>query len=333
MIAWDRWVRTGSRTAVVVAVVAAAMAATVPARAQTAPAPAAAPYEYVIGVGDVLQISVWGHTDLDRSVEVDLQGNILLPPIGDVKAAGATTRQLGDRISDRLSTYLRQGGATVNVVVKDFVSQSVFVSGAVGKPGRYGGPTPPPLYDVLNMAGGAQTNGDLSRVTIIRHGGPAPHQVTVDVSAALRNGTESQLPELHAGDMVVVPTAISLVGGAGNGQGVGVLGEVGQPGLYPVGPDEDLWVALALAGGPRGSSDLTSIRVLTTETSGPTVVKVNLQETLDHGNVRPYMIKPGDIIFVDTRGASTWSKVLTLLRTTRDVANLVAVVRVLQNNP
>ena len=157
--------------------------------------------------------------------------------------------------------------------------------------------------------------------------------MTVDVGTAMREGTEAALPALQPGDVIVVPTAISLVGGAGNGQGVGMLGEVGAPGLYPVAPDEDLWVALALAGGPRSTSNLSAIRVLTKEESVPTVVTVNLLETLQRGNRRPYMIKPGDIIFVEAKGSSVWSKFLTLLGTTRDVASIVAVIRVLENNP
>ena len=294
---------------------------------------AAAPAEYVIGNGDLLQVAVWGHPEIDRALEVDTQGNVLLPPVGEIKAAGLTTRQLSDRIADRLSTYLRQGSATVTVTVREYVSQSVFVSGAVVRPGRYGAPVPPALYDVINLAGGALSNGDLSRVTINRRQGPGPRQVTVDVAAALRDGTEAQLPQLRPGDTIVIPTSISLVGGTGNGQGVGVLGDVGAPGLYPVGPGEDLWVALALAGGPHPSSNLANIRVLTNEQSGATVVTVNLEETLLRGNKQPYMIKPGDIIFVEQKGASAWGKVLQLLGVTRDVANLVAIVRVLQNNP
>lgn len=309
-----------------------ALLTSLPGLAQ-AQAPAVTPVEYIIGNGDQLQVAVWGHSEMDRALEVDTQGNVLLPPVGEIKASGLTTRQLSDRIADRLSTYLRQGSATVTVTVRDYVSQSVFVSGAVARPGRYGAPTPPSLYDVINMAGGALANGDLSRVTINRRTGPGARQVIVDVAAAMRDGTESQLPQLRPGDTVVLPTSISLVGGTGNGQGVGVLGDVGQPGLYPVGPGEDLWVALALAGGPHTSSNLATIRVLTNEQSGPTVVTVNLEETLQRGNKRPYMIKPGDIIFVDQKGASLWGRVLQLLATTRDVASLVAVVKVLQNNP
>ena len=133
--------------------------------------------------------------------------------------------------------------------------------------------------------------------------------------------------------MVVVPTAVSLVGGIGNEQGVGVLGQVNRPGLYPVGPNEDLWVALALAGGPTTVAKLSTIRVLTKDQSAQTAVTVNLQETLQRGNKQPYMIQPGDIVFVDSKGPSFWGVFSQLLNTSRDVANLVAIVHILQKNP
>ena len=295
-------------------------------------APVRTPADYVIGIGDVLQISVFAKPELDRTVEVDAQGNIAVPPVGDIKANGLTARQLADRVTDRLSTYLR-GAATVSITVKEFVSQSVYVQGSVVRTGRYGAAVLPSLVDVINLAGGALANGDLSRVLITHRGGAPPFQITVDVASALREGSEARLPPLRAGDIVTVPASVSLVGGAGSGQGVGMLGEVGSPGLYPVAPDEDLWAALALAGGPRSSSNLSSIRVLTREEHGATVVTVNLLETLQRGNQRPYMIKPGDIVFVEAKGSSAWSKFLGVLATTRDVANIVAVVRVLQKNP
>src|SRR5262249_18823547 len=146
----------------------------------------AAPLDYVIGIGDVLQVSVWAHPELDRSVIVNPLGNITLPPIGEVKAAGSKPQQLADRLGERLTAYLRSGTPTATITVTAFVSQSVYISGAVSRPGRYGAPTPPPILDVLNMAGGAATNADLSRVQIFRRGGTGPHQMVVDVDTAMR---------------------------------------------------------------------------------------------------------------------------------------------------
>ncbi len=331
MMRWSHVSRRVARGSAVLLCLALALPLATP---KVARAQAAAPTgEYVIGIEDVLQVSVWAHPELERTVNVGPQGTIIFPPIGEIKATGLTARQLSDRIADRLSTYLRQGVSTVTVIVRDHLSQSVYVTGNVSRPGRYGAETPLSIFSAINEAGGAQTNGDLSRVTIIRRAGTGPHQFTVDVAKALREGTTASLPALMAGDMVIVPASVSLVGGAGNEEAVGVLGEVNRPGLYPVSTNEDLWVALALAGGPTGRGNLSNVRVLTRDQSAQTAVSVNLLETLQRGNKAPFIVHPGDIVFVDTKGISFWQGFTELLGVTRDAANLVAVVRVLQNNP
>jgi protein involved in polysaccharide export with SLBB domain len=53
------------------------------------------------------------------------------------------------------------------------MSQSVFVSGAVARPGRYGFERIPGLIDALSQAGGALSRADLSRVQMVRRMGTA----------------------------------------------------------------------------------------------------------------------------------------------------------------
>ena len=198
----DRWLRPRAITRGCMALALLVLALPLPGIAwcqTTVASPAVGASDYTIGIEDVLQISVWAHPELERTVTVDARGNISIPPVGELKAVGMTPGKLADRISDRLSTYLRQGATTVTVVVRDYISQSVYVSGAVARPGRYGAATAPALFDALNLAGGALPSGDLSRVTIIRRGGAGPHQLTVDVASAMRDGTEAQLPSLRAG--------------------------------------------------------------------------------------------------------------------------------------
>ena len=89
--------------------------------------------EYVLGVEDVVSISVYLHPELERTTVVDADGNITVPPVGLIKAAGFSTKQLGDKISDRLATYLRQT-TSVTVTVSQYFSRSVYVQGAVASP-------------------------------------------------------------------------------------------------------------------------------------------------------------------------------------------------------
>ena len=284
--------------------------------------------EYVLGTDDVLAISVWMHPELERTVTVDARGNIVLPPIGEVKAAGLTAKQLADRISDRVSSYLRQT-TTVTVSVTQFLSHSVYVSGAVARPGRYGFDQIPGLLDVLSQAGGALPTADLSRVQVLRREGATLRGLPADLTTALQMGTEEGLPRLLPGDAIVVPA--SAPGGALTSDAVGVLGEVGRPGLYSVGAGQDLWMLLAQAGGPTGRSNLSAIRVLSAgQPDARSAVTVNLQETLQRGNRSPFIVKPGDIVYLTPRGAGLWGGFLTMMAVTRDVVGVIAVVRVLE---
>jgi len=249
-------------------------------------------------------------------------------PIGEIKATGLTAKQLADRMGDRLSTYLRQT-TTVTVTVSQYLSHSVFVTGAVARPGRYGFEKIPSLLDVISAAGGALPNADLSRVQVLRRQGAALQTLAADVTSAMQQGSEQSLPNLSAGDVVLVPS--SSIGGAVTIDAVGVLGEINRPGIYQVGDGQDLWMVLAQAGGPTNRTNLGDIKVLTRNHDVASAITVDLKETLNRGNRIPYVVKPGDIVYLHARGATFWSGFLTLLGVTRDVASLVAVIRVLEN--
>jgi polysaccharide biosynthesis/export protein len=292
--------------------------------------PAVRAADYTIGVEDELQISVWMHPELERKVTVDADGNVIIPPIGEIKAAGLTPKQFGDRLGDRLSTYLRQT-ATVTVTVTQFLSRSVLVSGAVAKPGRYGAERLPTLLDAIQQAGGALPNADLSRVQILRREKGVLRTQVADLAKAMEQGDEAGLPLLQVGDVVVVPSAGGGGGGAAITDAAGVIGEVTKPGLYSVGTGQDLWFVLAQAGGPTGRGSLGNIKVVTKQGTAATALTVNLSETLVKGNRAPYVVKPGDIIYVNPK-SSTWGAFVTFLGITRDVVGVYAIVQALNKD-
>jgi polysaccharide export outer membrane protein len=291
-------------------------------------APAAArAQEYLIGAGDVLVISVWMHPELERRVTVDANGNVIFPPLGEIKASGLTPKQLGERLGDRLSSYLRQT-ATVTVAVAEFLSRSVMVSGAVVHPGRLGFEKMPPLLDVIQQAGGPQPNADLTRVQIVRRENGQLRTQLVNVSQAMMEGNESSLPQLQVGDVIVIPAGTAGV--SMTADAAGVLGEITRPGLYPVGEGQDLWLVLSQAGGPTPRTNLSDIKVLTRREGGEaTAVTVDLVETLSKGNRAPFVVHPGDIVFLNPKG-SLWTAFLQLVNVAVDLAGLIAIIQVLQ---
>src|SRR6516165_2841430 len=97
-------------------------------------APAAAPTgDYRIGPQDTLEIDVFQLNDLNRTVQVDSSGQILLPLLGQIPAAGKTSRELSNDIATQLSQkYVNN--PQVTVVVKDAQGQRITVDGAVTQP-------------------------------------------------------------------------------------------------------------------------------------------------------------------------------------------------------
>jgi polysaccharide export outer membrane protein len=288
---------------------------------------------YVLGPNDVVAVSVWLHPELERSVKLRSDGSIVFPPIGEIKAAGLTAVGLGDRISERLSAYLRQT-ATVTVTVTEYASNSVVVTGAVASPGRFGFETIPPLLDVLDRAGGVTPGADLARVQILRREGASRRVLNVDVAAALQLGPAAPLPDLQAGDTIVIPVAAG--GNLPPGTGVSVLGQVSRPGIYGVGDGQDLWAVLAASGGLAAEGDLARIRILRQQNDAQTVTTLNLKDVLHSGGSSPYLVHSGDVVFVERTGQSFWGRTgrgfNALLAISRDVLNIVVLAVLLDNN-
>lgn len=287
----------------------------------------AAAEDYVLGAEDVISVSVWLHPELERTVTISADGNITLPPVGELKAAGLTTKQLGERIGDRMSAYLRQT-TTVTVTVTRFMRRSVYVSGSVASPGRYGFERIPSIVEVLGAAGGALTGARLDDVQVVRNENGVRRAMSADVASAMRDGDTSRLPELKPGDMVIVTGVVQ--GNAGGGgsitSGAGVIGQVGHPGIIAVGEGADLWAVLAAAGGTTMQADLRNVRILTRSETGISVTTYDLQTVLEKGSRRPVTVKTGDIVVVMPRGQSLWGGVSQILGASLSVLNVLVLI-------
>ena len=112
-------------------------------------------YDYPIGPGDVLQISVPAMEEIkDRDVRVTADGTISLPFIGRVQAAGLTEAELAEQLLPRLKDYLRN--PRVFIFVKEYNSRQVAVLGAVVRPGLYSLTSGSEnILDMISRAGGS----------------------------------------------------------------------------------------------------------------------------------------------------------------------------------
>ena len=126
------------------------------------------PGDYVIGPQDKLKVRVLELKDfgIDEE-EVDANGQIDLPLVGTVTAAGKTTSQLQQEIAKLLGDRYLQS-PHVSVSVTDSASQKVTVEGEVKNPGVFLMKGRTTLMMAISMAGGPTTNADLRKVAVIR---------------------------------------------------------------------------------------------------------------------------------------------------------------------
>jgi polysaccharide export outer membrane protein len=290
-----------------------------------APARSARAAEYQLGIEDEIAVSVWLHPELERRLSIGSDGNIVFPPLGDVPAAGLTTKQLGERLAERLTTYLRQP-TTVTVTVSRYLARSVYLSGSISNAGRFGFETIPDLLSVINAAGGGTPGADLTRVQIIRRSGTGQGTITVDVLNAQRSGDTSALPELQVGDVINIPSYMGAYAPA-PGDGYAVLGAVVNPGIYQAGPQTNAWIALAQAGGLSAGGDLSKVRIISITPEGQQVSTINLRDVLRRGGGAVAVVRPGDVVLVPSTTSSLaakgWTGLTQALALARDLANLV----------
>lgn len=185
-------------------------AAPAAAFAQAEPAAAlAGQAEYRVGPSDLLAVKVFQVEDLDREVRVNNAGEISLPLIGVLPAAGRTVNELEAEIA-RLygERYLRS--PQVSVFVEEFASQRVTVGGAVKKPGIFPMTTSRlTLLQAVALAEGVQETASVRNVLVFREQGGTRSFARFDMKA-IQNG-ELADPELMGEDVVVVDTSTGKV--------------------------------------------------------------------------------------------------------------------------
>ncbi|GAA0611186.1 polysaccharide biosynthesis/export family protein [Brevundimonas kwangchunensis] len=160
---------------------------------------------YVIGAADKLKITVFQVADLSfDEIIVDPAGNLQLPLVGSVHAAGLTPLQLSVELERLLAErYIRQ--PRVNIALVEAASQKITVDGAVTKPGVYEMRGSTSLLQAVAMAEGPTRTAALDSVAVFRQGEQGRMVAMFDLGA-IRSGTATD-PILQGDDIVIVDTS------------------------------------------------------------------------------------------------------------------------------
>jgi polysaccharide biosynthesis/export protein len=282
------------------------MNAPIPSTAgDAAGAPSATPpnvTSYVLGPEDQITVRVFAANDIpNKPVQIDNDGTVTLPMIGQVHAAGLTVEQLQGHLVTAYKKYFKDPQVTVQV--NDFRSQPVSVAGNVTRPGVVQLRGNRNLMEVIGQAGGLRADaGDSVMITRNLSEGPIPvsgafTDPTSKYSIAhinIRSVMSGKNPEaniqIKPHDVITVPRARLIY----------VLGNVGRPGGYVLAENESMSLtqAIALAGGWNKTAALSSARILRAD-GGPArqQISANVKKIMEN-KAPDVQMRPDDILYI-----------------------------------
>jgi polysaccharide export outer membrane protein len=260
---------------------------------------------YRLGNGDRLAINVFGEPGMENLVvQVDGAGEIQLPMVERVQAAGLSVNELQDLLKEEYAGHFIDPWVVVQL--EEALSRPLYLLGEFNSPGIVHMTSDMNVIQALGAGKGLSERAYTRGARLIRD----DQIVAVDINSLLNRGRMDQNVWLQPNDTIFVPGLEDLR--------IFVLGAVIQPGAQDVtnGP-LTLADAIARSGGPRpGEANLKEVRVIRTHSPvyGELFV-VDLTRVLD-GLALDMPLEPGDIVYLPVNGMGGWNEIIAAISPT-----------------
>lgn len=245
---------------------------------------------YELGAGDLVTVDVWGREDLSGQQVIGPDGFITLPVVGDARLGGLNRADALTAVRNRFADAYQD--LVVTLRVDEYRSYSVVVLGSVNIPGVHAFESPPNLLKALGIAGGLRNDdqGLAPQRAAIMRGGEAV--LWVDLDALLREGDMALNVPLVPGDIIHIAEGTQRM--------FYVLGEVNNPGIYPLRPGSTTIDAIALAGGVTEDANDDGIRLLRPTGNGEGVEGFDYTAYTQGDFQFNLPLGEGDVVYVPT---------------------------------
>lgn len=160
--------------------------------------------DYVIGVPDLLKLTVWQQPDFSGPVLVRRDGKISVPLMGDIQAEGLTPEALAETIRVALSQYISK--PRVDVSVTEMRSQvASVIGGGVLRSGIIELQHNTRVIDAIAAMGGLSRFAKKRSIRVLRDTAEGQIEYPFDYTAFIRGDDPASNILLEPGDTVIVP--------------------------------------------------------------------------------------------------------------------------------
>ncbi len=240
------------------------------------------PFDYPIGVGDQIIISLYGGAELQKKYTVAPDGAIFPSELGKIYLAGNTFENVQRLIYARFSSIV-PAGTNIDVMLGQPRSINVNVVNEVNSPGIVTVSAFSNAFNVIQKAGGITDEGNLRRIQIKRNGRIIEE---LDIYKYLTTGDFGKHIYLQNNDFIIVPFYEKKVL---------VTGQFKRPMYYQLKKDEGVKALLKYSGGLNSDAVASNLKIIRNVNEEQKLLNVNATAILTVAG-QDFPLKDGDIV-------------------------------------
>ncbi|HHB78613.1 MAG TPA: hypothetical protein ENK85_05210, partial [Saprospiraceae bacterium] len=239
-----------------------------------------APDTYELGPKDVVNISIWGYSELSKSYEVTMDGYIKPDRMAPIFVKGITLGNAKKLLQRAFSKYYNFKSDEFAVNLNYSRTITVNITGEAIHPGSYTLPAINTAFNALVASGGPSDIGSVREITLIR---PGKSPVKLDIYAYLENPSIAQNAYLQDGDYIHIPVSKKIVS---------ISGAILRPFRYELTGGEDLNDLIQYAGGFKANAYNSKIQIKRYQGQEEKLID------LDFATAKNFSLLNGDVVRV-----------------------------------